>query len=93
VTAPYEEDDKVPLRLQPVVARPEDWPARAFLASLGLSGDGRFVYASGAAGLDADGREDPWLASVTVYDAETGQIQVVYGSVAADGWVRFPPLP
>jgi len=50
----------------------DHWPARAFLASLGVSGDGRFVYASGAAGLDVNGRENPWLASVTVYDAVTG---------------------
>jgi hypothetical protein len=71
----------------------DHWPAHAFLASLGVSGDGRFVYASGAAGLDVNGRENPWLASVTVYDAITGEIQVVYGSVAGDGWVRFVPLP
>lgn len=71
----------------------DHWPARAFLASLGVSVDGRFVYASGAAGLDVNGRENPWLASVTVYDAVTGEIEVVYGSVAGDGWVRFVPLP
>jgi hypothetical protein len=71
----------------------DHWPARAFLTSLGMSGDGRYLYASGAAGLDVDGRENPWLASVTVYDVSTGEIQVVYGSVAGDGWVRFLPLP
>jgi hypothetical protein len=71
----------------------DHWPARAYLASLATSGDGRFVYAAGAAGLDVDGRQNPWLASVTVYAADTGEIQVVYGSVAGDGWVRFLPLP
>jgi hypothetical protein len=66
------------------------WEPRAFLTSLALSADGRFMYAAGAAGFDLEGRENPWPASVTVYDATTGEIQVLYGAVAGDTWVSFP---
>lgn len=68
----------------------DHWAPRALLTSLAVSADGRFVYAAGASGLDVDGHENPWPASVTVYDAVTGEIQVVYGAVARDTWVSFP---
>jgi hypothetical protein len=71
----------------------DHWQPRAFLSSLTISSDGRFVYAAGAAGYDVNGRENRWPASVTVYDAATGEIQVVYGSVARDAWLSFIALP
>jgi hypothetical protein len=71
----------------------DHWDPRAFLSSLATSADGRFVYAAGAAGVDVEGRENAWPASVTVYDAETGEVQVVYGAVSPDAWVSFVTLP
>ena len=69
----------------------DHWEPRALLTSLAVSADGRFVYASSAAGYDVDGRENPrWPASVTVYDATTGEIVVLYGSVGDGQWLSFP---
>lgn len=65
------------------------WAPRALLTSLAVSADGTFVYAAGARGFDADGHEGPIAASVTVYDAATGEIQVLYGSVSPDAWINF----
>ena len=75
--------------LQPL----DHWPARARLTSLAVSADGTFVYAAGAQGFDADGNAGPSGASVTVYDATTGEIQVIYGSVSPDAWLNFPTWP
>jgi hypothetical protein len=70
------------------------WLPRAMLTSLAVSADGRFVYAAGAQGFDVEGNQAPnWPGSVTVYDAETGDVQVVYGDVSRDSWVNFRPLP
>jgi hypothetical protein len=71
----------------------DHWEPRAFLTSLAISGDGRFLYAASAAGIDVDGRENPWPATVTVYDAATGEIQVVYGQVSPDSWISFLGQP
>lgn len=71
----------------------DHWEARAFLTSLAVSADGQFVYAAAAPGFDVEGRENPWPASVTVYDAASGEIQVVYGAVSLDSWVNFPTWP
>lgn len=67
----------------------DHWAPRALLTSLAVSADGTFVYAAGARGFDADGHEGPTAASVTVYDAATGEIQVLYGSVSPDAWINF----
>ena len=71
----------------------DHWQPRAFLSSLAVSRDGRFVYAAAAAGFDVNGRENVWPASVTVYDATDGEIEVVYGAVARDSWLSFVALP
>ena len=71
----------------------DHWQPRAFLTSLAVSADGRFVYAAGAPGFDLEGHENPWPASVTVYDAANGAIQVIYGAIAPDTWVTFPTWP
>ncbi len=71
----------------------DHWEPRALLMSLAVSTDGRFVYAAGASGLDVEGRQNPWPASVTVYDAISGEIQVVYGAVGRDIWLSFPSWP
>ena len=70
----------------------DHWAPRALLTSLALSADGRFVYATGAAGYDVDGRENHrWRASVSVYDATTGQVVVLYGSIGEGQWLSFQP--
>jgi hypothetical protein len=63
---------------------------RAMLTSLAVSADGTFVYASSPAGFDVEGHENPgWPASVTVYDALNGEIQVLYGAVDSTSWLTF----
>ncbi|MDO8485565.1 MAG: hypothetical protein Q7S35_11565 [Candidatus Limnocylindrales bacterium] len=69
------------------------WEPRALLTSLAVSADGRFVYAAGASGVDVDGRQNPWPASVTVYDGISGEIQVLYGALGHDIWISFPTWP
>ena len=71
----------------------DHWAPRALLTSLAASADGRFVYAAGAAGHDAAGIPNPrWTASVTVYNAVTGSIEVLYGAIGDEGqWLSFQP--
>jgi DNA-binding beta-propeller fold protein YncE len=70
----------------------DHWAPRALLTSMAISADGRFVYATGAAGFDVDGRENQrWRASVSVYDTTTGQIVVLYGSIGEGQWLSFQP--
>jgi hypothetical protein len=71
----------------------DHWLPRAMLTSLGVSADGRFVYAAGANGYDVEGNQSAWPSSVTVYDAATGEIQVLYGSVSRSAWLSFRQLP
>jgi hypothetical protein len=69
------------------------WLPRAMFTSLGVSADGQFVYASGANGFDVLGNQNPWPSSVTVYDAATGEVQVIYGEVTDEAWLSFHQLP
>jgi hypothetical protein len=71
----------------------DHWLPRAMLTSLGVSPDGQFVYAAGANGFDVKGIQNQWPSSVTVYDAATGEIQVIFGDVATDVWLSFRQLP
>jgi DNA-binding beta-propeller fold protein YncE len=64
----------------------DQWEPRAYLTSIAVSRDGQFVYAAGAPGIDVNGRDNPWSASVTVYDAETGEIQIIYGKVSVESY-------
>ena len=74
----------------------QQWRARALLPSIAVSADGTFVYAAGAQGFDVNGRQRPWPASVTVYDAETGEeiadseLTAVHLDTAARRAVPFP---
>lgn len=86
MSAPTEDEDVVgPLRLRPVVARtasvrasPRQVPTPPPLASPLPR---------------VDGRENVWPASVSVDDALSGEIQVVYGSISRDSWITFPAWP
>lgn len=63
---------------------------RALLSSLAVSDDGSFVYATSPANFDSKGNQRyNWPASLTVYDAATGEIEVVYGAVDPTAWVSF----
>jgi hypothetical protein len=71
----------------------DHWEPRAMLTSLAVSADGQFVYAAGANGFDVQGNQNPWPSSVTVYDAATGEIQVIYGDVSSETWLSFRQTP
>jgi hypothetical protein len=69
----------------------DHWEPRAVLNSIAISADGRFVYVTGVARLDVEGNDNPgWQASVTVYDAASGQQQRLYGAEGVDTWLTFP---
>lgn len=70
----------------------DHWPAPAFFISLAVSADGRFVYAAGAPNYEPSGRQSSWPSSMTVYDAENGQVEVIHGQVGRDFWLTLPTL-
>ncbi|HEX8025551.1 MAG TPA: hypothetical protein VF484_05030, partial [Candidatus Limnocylindrales bacterium] len=48
------------------------WPAAAMYDQVGVSPDGREVFAVGLAGMTQDGRIADWPATLTVHDAADG---------------------
>ena len=59
-----------------------NWSPTSDFISIGVSGDGSVVYASGLAGHDADGRPIAGQgASVTVFDADSGAIRAIAGQL------------
>ena len=57
-----------------------NWKPTADFISLAVSSDGRFVYAAGLARFDASGQERPsQQASITVFTAADGEVQVIAG--------------
>jgi hypothetical protein len=60
------------------------WSPVADFVSLAMSPDGKFVYAAGAPGVDADGRRTSNAASITVYDAGDGSVRLVAGELSND---------
>lgn len=66
------------------------WQPTADYVSLAVSLDGRFVYATGLPGVDAAGREERRQgASVTVFDASSGDVRVLAGQLGS-GMLDFP---
>jgi hypothetical protein len=65
------------------------WEPTADFASVAATSDGRFVLTSGLPRADADGNENDWPASLTAYDARTGEIRLIAGDLGT-GWVYFP---
>jgi hypothetical protein len=61
----------------------ERWESAADFVSLAVSSDGAFVYALGMPGVDAGGKDANQPASVTVYDAATGQIRLIAGQLGS----------
>jgi hypothetical protein len=65
------------------------WEPRALLNAITVSRDGQFVYVAGAPDYDPNGRFSSWQASLTVYDALTGEIQVIHGHLGQRAWINF----
>jgi hypothetical protein len=61
------------------LARLDHWEPTADLVALTVSRDGRWVYAVGAWGADAEGRPSRQDSSLTVYDAATGEVRLIAG--------------
>jgi hypothetical protein len=69
----------------------DNWRAPAFFLSVGVSTDGKFVYASGAPNYTPSGRQSRWPASMTVFDADDGQVEVIHGQLG-EVWLTLPQL-
>ena len=67
----------------------DHWDPVAYFVSLAVSADGRFVYAIGSPDHDAEGRSSAWPTSLTVFEAETGEIQVIHGRLERNTWLNF----
>lgn len=71
----------------------DHWEATATITSIDVSDDGRLVYVTGAPGMDAEGRASSWPASLTVYDAATGDVVRVYNDFGQENQVNFARRP
>ena len=65
------------------------WTATADFVSIAVNADGSQVYALGASEVSADGTKDTQPASLTVFDAGTGQVRAIAGSLG-QGFLTFP---
>jgi hypothetical protein len=65
------------------------WDPTADFVSLAVSPDGRFVYAAGSPRYSADGRVTNQPASVTVFDASSGEVRLIAGRLG-NGFLVFP---
>ena len=57
------------------------WAPTADFISIAVSSDGAYVYAAGMPGKDAAGNQTGQDASVTVYQASSGQVRVIAGQL------------
>jgi hypothetical protein len=65
------------------------WPPTADFISIAVSADGSQVYAAGGPQVFSDGQQSNQPASVTIYDAATGEVRLIAGSLG-QGYVTFP---
>jgi len=65
------------------------WPPTADFVSVAVSSDGRFIYAAGSPRVSATGQDTSQPASVTVFDASTGRVRLIAGSLGS-GFLTFP---
>lgn len=63
------------------------WAPAANYVTIAATGDGH-VVAGGMPGFDESGREAPWDASLTIYDAADGRLLARFGRLGQDG----PPV-
>ena len=66
------------------------WGAVAAYQALGFSADGRWLYAVGAPGVDDQGNEAQWEASLTIHDLVDGRPASQLGRLGSD--VHTPVL-
>ncbi len=64
------------------------WTPTTDLRSIAVSADGRYVLAAGAPGVDASGAEAPWEASITAWDAASGEVRAIAGRLGTT-WVEL----
>ncbi len=57
----------------------DHWEPTADFVSLAASADGRWVYAIGAWGADAEGRPSRQDSSLTIFEAVTGDVRLIAG--------------
>ncbi len=71
------------------------WAPTADFTSIAASADGGSVYAIGAPGVDATGRQSAFGPSITVYDATSGAVRLIAGELGDVGDLEFitPILP
>jgi hypothetical protein len=70
-----------------------NWAPTADFASIAVSADGRFVYAAGQGGVDAQGAPSRNGASVTVFDAGDGSVRLIAGRLGSAAiWFANPTL-
>ncbi|MBI3751952.1 MAG: hypothetical protein HY263_09910 [Chloroflexi bacterium] len=67
----------------------DTWPPTADFVSVAVSADGEWVYAAGSPRVGADGRVTSQPASITVFDAATGDIHLIAGQLGR-GMLFFP---
>lgn len=69
------------------------WAPTADFTSIAISADGRFVYASGQGGVDAQGVASRNGTSVTVFDATEGSVRLIAGKLGStDLWFGQPTV-
>jgi hypothetical protein len=68
------------------------WTPTADLRSIAMSADGRFVLAAGAPGVDATGAAAPREASITAWDAATGEVRAIAGRLGSTWTELVAPL-
>jgi hypothetical protein len=66
----------------------DHWRPTADFTSLLLSEDGRWAFAAGMPEFDAQGNRNDWPASVTAYDAATGNVRLIVGDLGQE-WLFF----
>jgi hypothetical protein len=68
------------------------WGAAAAYWSIGVSTDGRWLYAAGSPGVDEDGNSSAWEASITVHDVSDGRPALQLGRLGTETQVlQVPP--
>lgn len=65
------------------------WPPTADLVSVGISADGRFVYAAGSPQVNGNGTVVMQAASITVFDATDGSVRLMAGQLGR-GFLLLP---
>ncbi len=66
------------------------WDTLADGMSIAAGADGRLVFVAGMPGVARDGTTADVPASVVAYDATSGTVRAIAGSLGTGSWVQFP---